>query len=39
MICASVVGTTAKCSHEWDLEDTSELQRTRVLTEEDRMYG
>lgn len=35
MICASSTGTTAKCGNIWDLEDTSELLRTRV---EDHAY-
>ncbi len=36
MICASATGTTPKCGHVWDLQESSELLRTRVLTEDER---
>jgi hypothetical protein len=37
MICASAAGSTAKCGNIWDLEETSQLLRTRVVTEDERM--
>lgn len=33
MICASAVGTVAKCGHSWVLDETSELTATKVITE------
>lgn len=38
MLCASQTGTVAKCGHIWTLDDDTELTRTKVKTEEERMF-
>jgi hypothetical protein len=38
MLCASQTGTVAKCGHIWTLDDDTELTRTKVKSEEERMF-
>jgi len=38
MICASSTGNTPKCGHVWDLDENCDLLRTKVVTEDEKLF-